>query len=174
MSEYKIDYDEISPIGGNKSVFVEWDEGLQDNFKLCMETGYHTYYKSWRVSNKELIQSLEKSMADTVKNSKVTIATSDGDKVLWYPFTSFNTNAALYPELDKFNQLKWKICKLKRVKNVDEVGNTVYKYPDFVNDKPVLILYVPESDTPDYEFGANEFETAFELFQTEYKVDVDE
>lgn len=174
MSDYKMDYDEMSPISGKRTVFVEWDEGLNDNFKLCMETGYHTYYNTWRTSNSEFITSLEKSMSNAAKNSKVVVYTSDGDKVIWYPFSTFNREAALYPELDKLNQLKWRISKLKRASNVDEVGDTVYKYPDFVNDTPVLILYIPASDTPDYEFSANEFEEAFEIFQTEYKDDSDE
>ena len=38
----KIDYDEISPITGNKCVIVEADENTNIESRICMESGYST------------------------------------------------------------------------------------------------------------------------------------
>ena len=47
MTELKADYDEISPITGNKCVIIEVDEQSNTTSYICMESGYAN--PSWNV-----------------------------------------------------------------------------------------------------------------------------
>lgn len=89
----KLTPDEISPITGNLSVFVEWDENVQQYTRLCMESGYHTY-DSWKVGDKS-IELFELHSPKFIIDSKK-IA---GDQV-WYKVTLLTEGCVLCPEQD--------------------------------------------------------------------------
>lgn len=153
------DYDEISPISGKKTVFVEIDEAMNDTFKMCMSTGYHTYYKSWRLSNREIIDKIESSMSKTQRDYRFDVKVG-GDKVLWYPFSAFSEHAALNPIIDKEHGIEWELSTLTKVDDIDLIvsGIKIYKLPKIINDKMVIVLLAPSNDTVKL---FDDFETAY-------------
>jgi hypothetical protein len=74
-------YDEISPITGNKSVVTV------DGFKLCLETGYAMMQWS---------EEFEAKIPSVVKES----LTIDSSGQKWFKLIQFSKNAILYPNFD--------------------------------------------------------------------------
>lgn len=84
----KFNYDEISPITGNKSVMRE------DDLRICFESGYHTY-DSWEIGSPDQINFASKSPNHIVDTKKII------DNQVWYLLSLFSENHILIPD-DEF------------------------------------------------------------------------
>lgn len=91
----RLQYDEISPITGNKSVLIEEDSFSGDIVKLCMETGYQTYENSWKVSNEEIIANLENQFPYQVVDTRFVDHSTNN---IWYKTFLISPNVILYPD----------------------------------------------------------------------------
>ena len=109
----KLNPDEISPITGNLCVFVEYDINSQQDTKLCMESGYHTF-ESWKIGSEEL-----KRFEDASPEFILKTRFEDGDQI-WYKITMFTKDALLCPEDDG----RWKVNSFREL-SVDETFDPI-------------------------------------------------
>jgi hypothetical protein len=137
----KLDYDEISPITGRKTVLVEEEEFSGDSVKLCMETGYQTYERLWKVENEEIIANLENQFPYQVVDSKFI----DSNDNVWYKSFLISPNVLLYPDgktwkvsflidLDPGNGVPIQVPTSENtfaIKFLDEATSSVYKETEF-------------------------------------------
>jgi hypothetical protein len=166
----KAGYDEKSPITGNYKVLVEpveFDnvpEGLpkKDIYKICMETGYQTYWNSWKTSSPEILDNLEKQMPEHVANHKFV----DGNGHVWYPMMTFTYIAALHPYIDSNNQMGWAVSKVSPIENDSEIKtHKIIKLPVETNKGMTLGLFKMENK-PDKTWPLFEFENALSLYES--------
>lgn len=67
----KLDYDEISPVTGNKCVLVEALDAANGIYsKICIESGY--YSTTYMHPTNEALEKIEASMPDLIRDSKRT------------------------------------------------------------------------------------------------------
>lgn len=146
----RLDYDEYSPITGEKTVLVEYDPILEDTCKFCMKSGYETY-ESWTVRNAEILK-YEEQLPDIIRNSKKI----DSNGNIWYKTTMNTRNVILYPKLNT-----WVVAELNPVM---PMGNDAFAiiYVDPETGK-YETKYVDE--TTELIFGEYEFEDAIFAFQ---------
>ena len=85
-------YDEISPWSGELSVMVEFDSVKQDNVKLCMDTGYQTYEKHWKVDSPS-IEILEAQQPKIITDTKKI----DAGGNVWYKISLVTPLVVLMP-----------------------------------------------------------------------------
>ena len=116
-----LDYDEISPITGNKCVIVEGDTTNGDEHRMCMESGYVTRTSlvpeskacnQHEIGCTELMKKLQ--MVDTNLNS------------VWYPTFMQMPGGMLYCEGDGNtpDDYKWCVAKIVQLN-----GEERKKYP---------------------------------------------
>jgi len=159
----KLTYDERSPITGNFTVLVEDVEhnGKTDLYKVCMETGYQTYYNTWRDSNPEIIAVVERQMPDYVVASKFV----DKLGVHWYPMMTMSIFGILHPIKDNMNQLKWAFSDLSRIEDSNEINSKqIVRMPIQTSDGVKIALF-KVNDTPIQTWELTEFEDAFGYYQ---------
>lgn len=114
----KFDYDEISPITGNKCVLVE-DIGSGVEQKICMESGYMTM-SIYHESNDQF-EVLENNIPDMIVAKKVV----DDLGFNWY-LTVLNTEQGCLtpiPSEDDPNGFKWMVSQYIDTLEVDENGS---------------------------------------------------
>lgn len=168
----KTTYDERSPITGNFTVMVEQvtnddlPDGIQvpkhDTYKICMETGYQTYWETWREDNTEFITSLESQMPSWIVNYKYI----DSYKRVWYPMLAVSYVATLHPYPDADGQLGWAASTISPVGDEKELeGNQILKLPIQTEEGPKLAYYKINADSTQY-WKFNEFETAFDYYHS--------
>jgi len=88
----KLTYDAISPISGNKTVFIE------DSMYLCMETGYHTY--DTFLSGTENQEWFNEQSTQYIRDTRF----FDPKTMLyWYKITMFSDKSILYPDENGWN-----------------------------------------------------------------------
>lgn len=151
----RLNYDEISPICGLKTVFVEFDEQTNQKLKVCMKTGYHTY-DSWKLGSGEC-ERYEQTLPQIVIDTQfVDSATNQ----VWYKMITIALGWALYPggyDGDYF----WKVAKLRKAGDdeeyeigvliPDENGNNIL----FTVDDDFADMY-PEDEYEEAMFKFNE------------------
>lgn len=101
----KMNYDEVSPITGNKSVLVEHlpEGGFT---KMCMDTGFHTY-SVWTPGAAEL-EKFEAGVPNIVKET----ALLDGETgLVWYKIIMISDKSWLYPDVDAEGTEIWKVVQ---------------------------------------------------------------
>lgn len=166
----KTTYDERSPITGNFTVMVETitNEDLpeesnlpkQDTYKICMETGYQTYWDSWKEDNTEFITSLESQMPNWIIKFKYV----DSYKRIWYPMLAVSYVATLHPYPESETQLGWCVSRISPVTDEKDLeNNQIIKLPIQTDEGPKLAYYKTEADTIQY-WKFNEFESAFDVY----------
>lgn len=167
----KTSYDEKSPITGNFTVLVEQitnddlpeDSNLpkSDIYKICMETGYQTYWESWKEDNVDFVNGLESQMPDWIKKYKYI----DSYKRIWYPMLAMSYIATIHPYPESDGQLGWAVSTISPVKEENELQTQqIIKLPIQTEDGPKLGLYKIDVDnTKHWKF--NEFESAFDYYQ---------
>jgi len=88
----KIEYDEISPITGNKKVLVEYDTVRGDVVKMCMDTGFQTLINTYNPNTNGEWFEQKKSMPSFIAKTEFVepnaqhwymIPLRVGDYVLW-------------------------------------------------------------------------------------------
>jgi hypothetical protein len=142
-------YDEISPITGNKSVLVEHDQFSGDDVKLCMESGYQTYFTSWKITNEELIADLENQFPYDVVKSKFI----DSGGNVWFKSFLISPNVLLYPDDNS-----WCVANL-----IDLDPGSGIAIPIPISPDTIINRYLDESNTS--IFGQFNFEDALFEFQ---------
>ena len=152
-------YDERSPITGNFTVLVEQIE--DDIYKVCMETGYQTYWNKWTEDAKETLAVLERQMPDYVVASK---HVSDGGHV-WYPLMMASPYGLLHTIMTSDNQLEWAVSDIEPVRSEEESKQpNLLRLPVQTADGVKIALFkvlVPAlSRVP-----LNEFEAALDVYQ---------
>lgn len=166
----KTTYDERSPITGNFTVMVEdithddlpeiSDLPKHDIYKICMETGYQTYWESWKADNIQFINELEANMPSWLTNYKYI----DSYKRVWYPMLAVSYVATLYPFPENEGQLGWAVANISPVQNEQELeGNHILKLPLQTEDGVKLAYYKVDSETAQ-KWKFNEFESAFDTY----------
>ena len=171
-AKVKTTYDEKSPLTGNFTVMVEDvtnddlppDSNLpaRDIYKICMETGYQTYWDSWKESNTEFIASLESQMPEWLVKYKYT----DSYKRIWYPMLAVSYVATLYPYPEGDGQLGWAVAKVSPVQDEKELeGNHILKLPLQTEDGVKLAYYKVDAETARH-WKFNEFESAFDEYHS--------
>lgn len=88
----KLTYDEISPISGNKSILVEYDEGI-GWMKICMDTGYSTQ-EEW-IDGSPQCEAFEFACPEHIKNTKFVDLTGQ----VWYKLTLCSGDVMLYSDV---------------------------------------------------------------------------
>jgi len=145
----RLDYDEISPICGEKTVLVEYDGDTNDYVKLCMKTGYQTYVDSWKTSNPDLV-TYESELPQEIADTKYL----DGTNV-WYRITLQSPNVILY-----FQHGKWKVSPLDITPS--EASSAVpIQIPISPTERALKFINLDQTS----EFGENDFEDALFDFQ---------
>ena len=90
----KLDYDEISPITGEKTVVVEPLEIGGDTFvKMCLESGYHTQ-TNWTEDSPELETYMENITQHNIDHK---IVAEDGS--IWFPYTLTTQKATIFADI---------------------------------------------------------------------------
>ena len=146
----KLDYDEISPITGNKTVLCEYDANMQDTTKICMATGYQTYLNSWKQGS-DLLSDYELQLPTEVLNSKVV----DSNGNVWYKTVLQSPRVILYPK-GEF----WKVVPLSESPNeVDEIVPIIV--PIGLDNRGTRYLELSKAKT----FDSDKFEEALFSFQ---------
>lgn len=145
----RLSYDEISPITGNQSVLVEQDVFSGDHVKLCMETGYQTYFNSWKVGNEEIIANLENQFPYEVVDTKFI----DSNGNVWYKAFLISPNVLLYPD-----EKLWKVSDLVELDPGDGISVEVPVSPD-----RTITKYLDERNSS--IFKETKFEDALFEFQ---------
>jgi hypothetical protein len=169
----KATYDEKSPITGNLTVLVEnvevpREEGqengpaeIADTYKICMETGYQTYWNTWREDYPDLVANIEKQMPEYIVKHKYV----DSYKRIWYPMTTISYVASLYPTVDANNQLGWCVAKIYIAENEEELkGSKVVKLPVLSEGETKMAYFIVDEANAKY-WKMNEFESAFDEYQ---------
>ena len=167
----KTGYDEKSPITGNFSVLVEKvefestapDAPKDDIYKICLETGYQTYWNSWKDANTELIAAIESQMPKKIAAHRFV----DSNGHVWYPMMTFSYIAALHPFINSQEQLQWAVSKVTPLDDESINDNTqqVVKLPVETNKGMTLGLFKIAS-SPDLVWEMYQFEDALNHYET--------
>jgi hypothetical protein len=159
----KASYDEKSPISGNYTVLVEQVEGPNGEvelYKVCMETGYQTYWNAWKESNTDIITQLEIQMPNFVIDYKKI----DSSGRVWYPMIGISHTVALCPYMLQHNQLGWALVAVSPVESDSDLSNyTIVKIPTTIENETKLALY-KLANTPMQTWNLDEFQPAFEAY----------
>lgn len=114
-----IEYDDISPITGNKCVVIESDENTGIESRMCMESGYTTS-DTFKIDS-DNIKQYESGITEFMRDKKYI----DNElNQIWYPVFMQIATGMLYCEGNVNNELEWKVAKV-----VDIIGEEKLKYP---------------------------------------------
>lgn len=149
-------YDEISPITGNYSVLVEnIDLGGNQPFlyKICMQSGYHTYPEFWNDSRPDVIEDADKRLPGYIVELKH--RTSEG--IIWYPICIIDGISLLLIKDPEGNNC-WGVFNTIQTEGAhDKVGDSIY-----IKDEPLKT------------FTMMDFESAWEYYYSLNDLTVDE
>ena len=143
-----LDYDEISPITGNKCVVVEADENVGVESRLCIQSGYTT--TEFLKTDSEKVKEYEKSLTQLMIDSKF-IDKETG--LTWYPTFMQMPGAMLYPEGASPVDLKWKVAKVVPIFGEERLE---YPIPGKENEYHTSRLDVENAET----YEKSDFESA--------------
>ena len=151
----KLDYDDISPITGNKSVLREYDPVLKDTVKMCMESGYQTYLKAWRTDNANFLEEYESTLPVNIKETKF----EDSSGNVWYKTVLQSPRVLLFPDADV-----WCVVELVDVPTATDANSMVAVGVPVDQDGNYATRYM-DYQSAQY-FGEFSFEDAIFAFQT--------
>ena len=144
-----LDYDEISPITGNKCVLIEADENTNIESRICMESGYTT---SERLKiDSDHIAEYEQTITEFMRDTKY-IDNKLG--CVWYP-TFINLPGGMVYCEEKNNDLVWKTAS---VVELNEEERLQYPIPGKDGEYFTSRLDVDNAKT----YGKYEFQTALD------------
>lgn len=120
-SGINLEYDEVSPITGNKCVIVEADEQSGDEHRMCMESGYVT--RTSLVIDTEACTQYEQGCTELMKKLQVLDPTTN---TVWYPTFMQMPGGMLYCEGNGItpDDYQWCIAKV-----IPVMGDERKKYP---------------------------------------------
>ena len=114
----QLDYDDISPVTGNKCVLIEADERTNTESYLCMESGFTTHEKL--IDESDFQQKYEERLTDLMLSCKII----DKDKKAWYPTFMQLPGGMLYAEGKSAQNWKWKVARVVPIE-----GDERLQYP---------------------------------------------
>ena len=117
-----MDYDEISPVTGNRSVLIEADPNTGVESRICMESGYTTTDKL-KIGSQEATEYESAGLTQFMRAMKYE---DNSLGTVWYPAFIQMQGSMLYCERlnESSNTLIWKVAKV-----VDIMGEERLKYP---------------------------------------------
>ena len=113
-----IDFDEISPITGNKCVVVEAEPDNNVISYLCMESGYTT--TDQLIKDGAYLKSHEEQLTDLMLDAK---HEDEETRLVWYPTFMQMPGGMLYPDGTP-DAIEWKVAKV-----VPIFGDERLQYP---------------------------------------------
>ena len=102
----KLDYDEISPVTGNKCVLVEADQKTNTDSYLCMESGFTTHEKL--IEGSDFQEKYETRLTDLMLSCKII----DDTNKAWYPTFMQVPGGMLYAEGKSQQSWRWKVAQI--------------------------------------------------------------
>ena len=117
-----MDYDEISPITGNRSVLIEADPDTGVESRICMESGYTTTDRL-AIGSQEAVDYENAGLTQFMRDMK---HVDNELGTIWYPAFIQMQGAMLYceREQDSINTIEWKVAQVVGIH-----GNDRIKYP---------------------------------------------
>ena len=117
-----MDYDEISPITGNRTVLIEADPNTAIESRICMESGYTTT-ETFKIGSQAVTDYETAGLTQFMRDMKY-IDESLG--TVWYPAFIQMQGTMLYCERleNSSNTLIWKVARV-----VEIIGEERLKYP---------------------------------------------
>jgi len=108
-----MDYDELSPITGNRSVLIEADTATNIESRICMESGYTTK-DTLLIGSQAAMDYESMGMTEFMKAVKYD---DENLGTVWYPAFIQMQHAMLYCErVDaSSNTLVWKVAQVKEI-----------------------------------------------------------
>tara|TARA_R110002012_G_scaffold201465_2_gene370381 strand:+ start:1439 stop:1963 length:525 start_codon:yes stop_codon:yes gene_type:complete len=124
-----MNYDEISPITGNKSVLIEADPNTGIESRICMESGYTTS-DTLIIGSDAILKYEEAGLTEFMRAMKY-IDNNLG--TIWYPAFIQMERSMLYCDRhdQSSNKLAWKVA---RVVNIADIDKTKYPVPGKINE----------------------------------------
>lgn len=111
------EYDEVSPITGNKCVLCEADPNNGMEHRLCMESGY-TNHTSW-IEGSEELNRFDSSVTSLMRDLKH----KDSAGSVWYPL-SISTQKLIFYPAGSLQEWGWMLTPVKELSEEERV-----KYP---------------------------------------------
>ena len=117
-----MEYDEISPITGNRTVLIEADPNTSIESRICMESGYTTSEKL-KIGSQESIDYENAGLTQFMRDMKYN---DESLGTVWYPAFIQMQGTMLYCERleASSNTLIWKVACV-----IDIIGEERLKYP---------------------------------------------
>ena len=153
-SGLKLDYDEISPVTGNKCVIVEADEETGEEHRMCMESGYITR-TTFTTESTECMLYEQGCSALMIK-----IRMLDNNLgTVWYPTFMQMPGAMMYVEGNGSvpSDYNWSVAKV-----IPIVGEDRLNYPVVGKEREYHTTRLDVDNAA--KFKGNEFELALESF----------
>lgn len=145
----KIEYDEISPISGDKTVILEVDPDRGVESRLCIATGY-TSREDW-IDGSEAVKRYESQASELVRASRFV----DDDKRVWYYAVIVTPQASLYPIGNDQFSAEWFVAPIINIKSSERE-----QYP--IPGKPGEYYHTRIAEELGRKYPINEFENALE------------
>ena len=146
----KLEYDEISPLTGQKTVVVEADEQTNIESYICMESGYTTTDKL-KIDSKEVEQ-----YESTITELMIKVRFPDKESgLVWYPAFMQMPGGMLYVKGTSFDEMQWEVTKV-----VPIFGDERLEYPIPGRENE---YYTSKLDVENAKiFSKSEFKLAFD------------
>ena len=148
----KLDYDEISPFTGNKSVLIESDASTNIESRICMDTGYTTR-DVWQIGSKN-IKLYEKGITQLMIDTKFEDHLTG---FVWYLTSMITPQVMLYPKGTHKDNWNWEVTPV-----IPIVGEERKKFP--VPDKEDEYFTTRLAPELAQSFQQLEFKQAMEAF----------
>ena len=114
----KLEYDDISPLTGNKCVLIEADTVSNTESFICMESGFTTHEKL--INESEFQSHYEANCTELMVACKMI----DDKNRAWYPTFMQLPGGMLYCEGESAANWNWKVAKV-----IPLLGDERLKYP---------------------------------------------
>lgn len=157
MSEHvKDSFDEISPVSGKLTVLVE------GHLRVDLELGYQNVKDVWTEDNPEELAKLEESLPSYILPFKFIAE----DRNVWYPMLAFKHSGVLFPIADPTSGFIWAVSKVEKLTNKEDLNtHFVVNLPVVIDGKEQIGLFKVHNE-PIQTFRKDEFERAFDLYNS--------
>lgn len=146
----KLTYDEISPITGNLSVLIEYDDDVCIKFDI--ESGYTTR-EGW-IDGTPQVEAFEFACPEHLKDTRFV----DSGGQVWYKITLLAGDVMMYPDVYDGDSM-WIVGKLRKLED-GELTDRFIQVREVDNKK---IPYVFDTDLSTM-FEGTDFQTAYDHF----------
>jgi len=148
----KIDYDDISPITGNKCVIIESDEKTNEESRLCMESGYTTK-DSWKTGS-DIIKHYEEHVTELMRELKFE---DDKSGLTWYPSTMVTPTVMLYPKGQDIAEWCWEVAEVIAIEGEERLNYPVPGVENQYYTNRVDIENAKQFEQPEFELALDAF-----------------